>query len=160
MSSKNELNRASYLVSTDWLATHLEDPDLVLIDSRYYFDGRDGAAEYAKGHITGAVHLDWSKSLIDPRQPQPGTFKLPSSDALRGVLEPLGFDDNRTVVGYDDEGGHFVSRLLATLGAYGYDNVRVVEGGIVKWKAEGRPVTTEVVPARTGHLSFSKGTRP
>jgi thiosulfate/3-mercaptopyruvate sulfurtransferase len=154
--STDELDRAPYLVSTEWLAQHLADADIVLVDCRYYFDGRDGLAEYAKDHLPGAVHLDWSKQLIDPSAPRPGTFKLPSEERLRDVLEPLGISDSSTIVGYDDEGGHFVSRLLATLSAYGYDNVRVLEGGIVKWRAEGRPLTADVPTPTRGHLSFDR----
>jgi thiosulfate/3-mercaptopyruvate sulfurtransferase len=155
-SSTPELDRAPYLVSTDWLAKHLNDPNLIVVDCRYYFDGRDGAAEYAKRHLPAALHLDWSKKLIDPAAPQPGTFKLPSREWLKDVLEPLGISDESLIVGYDDEGGHFVSRLLATMAAYGYDNVRVLEGGIVKWRAEGRTLTTEVPTPARGRLSFNR----
>lgn len=155
MSSDNDLDREPYLVSTEWLASHLGQPDVVLVDCRYYFDGRDGADEYAKGHIAGAGYLNWSKALIDPGNPRPSTFKLPSPESLCAALEPLGFDDARTIVGYDDEGGHFVSRLLATMAAFGYGNVRVLEGGVVKWKAEGRPITSDVQAPTPGQLSFS-----
>jgi thiosulfate/3-mercaptopyruvate sulfurtransferase len=157
MSSPNpELDRAPYLVSTQWLAEHLSDPDLVLLDCRYYFDGRDGLAEYAKEHLPGALHLDWSKKLIDPAAPRPGTFKVPAPERLREALEPLGVSDSSLVVGYDDEGGHFVSRLMATMSAYGYHNVRALEGGIIKWRAEGRPVTSEVPTPARGRLSFDR----
>jgi thiosulfate/3-mercaptopyruvate sulfurtransferase len=151
-----DLDRAPYLVSTEWLAQHLSDPNIVLVDCRYYFDGRDGQAEYVKDHIPGAVHLDWSKKLIDPTAPRPGTFKLPSPARLRGSLEPLGISDASLIIGYDDEGGHFVSRLLATLAAYGYDNVRVLEGGIVKWRAEGRALTSDIPSPARGQLSFDR----
>ncbi len=89
-SSYSELNKTSYLVSTEWLADHLNDPGLVLVDCRYYFDGRDGLSEYGKGHLPGAVHLDWSKKLVDPASPRPGTFKLPSPDHLREALGTVG----------------------------------------------------------------------
>jgi thiosulfate/3-mercaptopyruvate sulfurtransferase len=150
----DELNRGPYLVSTDWLAEHLDDPAVVLIDCRYYFDGRDGLAEYSSGHIPGAVHLDWSKKLVDPDSPRAGTFKVPSPERLQAALEPLGVSDSSMVVGYDDEGGHYVSRVLATLASYGYDNVRILEGGIVKWRAEGRTLTTDIPEKPAGHLSF------
>lgn len=155
-----DLLREPYLISTEWLAEHLADPSIRLVDCRFYFDGRDGHAEYLAGHIAGAVHLDWTKRLIDPVSPQPGTFKLPSPEFLRSSLEPLGLSDAVTIVGYDDEGGHFVSRLWATLGAYGYTNVRAVEGGIVKWRTEGRPLTTQVPSPERGHLGFDRGESP
>jgi thiosulfate/3-mercaptopyruvate sulfurtransferase len=158
-SARPELDRAPYLVRTDWLAEHLQDSDIVLVDCRYYFDGRDGAVEYAKEHLPSALHLDWSKKLIDPATPRPGTFKLPSPERLREALEPLGISDSSLIVGYDDEGGHFVSRLLATMAAYGYDNVRVLEGGIVKWRAEGRALTREVPAHARGRLSFDRPSR-
>jgi thiosulfate/3-mercaptopyruvate sulfurtransferase len=155
-SSHEDLNKTPYLVSTDWLADHLKDPDLVLIDCRYYFDGRDGVAEYGKGHLPGAVHLDWSKKLVDAASPRPGTFKLPSPGHLREALEPLGISDSSMVIGYDDEGGHFVSRVIVTLEAYGYTNVRALEGGIVKWRSERRPLTTEIPSPVRGRLSFDR----
>jgi thiosulfate/3-mercaptopyruvate sulfurtransferase len=75
----HELNREPFLVSTDWLADHLGDPGVRLVDCRYYFDGRDGYQEYLKGHLPGAVHLDWGRQLTDPANPEPGTFKVPGA---------------------------------------------------------------------------------
>ncbi|MFN0073324.1 MAG: sulfurtransferase [Chloroflexota bacterium] len=154
------LDRAPYLVSTEWLAENIGNPAIRLLDCRFYFDGRDGHAEYLAGHISGAVHLDWSRLLVNTADPRPRTFKLPSADVLRARLEPLGISDSTLIVGYDDEGGHFVSRLWATLAAYGYDTVRIVEGGIVKWRAEGRSLETAIPRVECGRLSLTNEPRP
>lgn len=155
-SDEPELNREPYLVSTVWLADRLTDPTVRLVDCRFYFDGRDGYDEYLNGHIPGAVHLNWSQRIVDPAAPQPGTFKVPGPERMRAALEPLGIGDDVLIVGYDDEGGHYVSRLWATMAFYGYHNVRIVEGGLVKWRAEGRPLETAVPTPSPGRLSLDR----
>lgn len=155
------MQRADILVSTDWLAKHLDDPTVRVVDCRYYFDGRVGRDEYARGHLPGAVFLDWSTDLSEKEAPL--AFKVASAERLKRVMESIGVGDETLLVGYDDEGGHFVSRVWLVLAAYGRGHqVRILDGGIVKWLAEGRPLTTEPPedrqaafhpgPATTSHL--------
>jgi len=134
--------RDDILVSTDWLAEHLNDPVVRVVDCRYYFDGRVGREEYEKAHLPGAVYLDWSNDLSEKERPL--AFKVASAERLKRVMEAIGVGDDTLLVGYDDEGGHFVSRVWLVLAAQGHGGqVRIVEGGIVKWRAEGRPLSTE-----------------
>ena len=136
------LRREDLLVSTDWLAEHLDDTKVRIIDCRYYFDGRDGKAEYDKGHIPGAVHLDWSNELGE--QERPLVYKVASADRLARVMESIGVGDDTLLVGYDDEGGHFVSRVWLVLQAHSHgDQVRILDGGLTAWLAEGRPLSTD-----------------
>jgi thiosulfate/3-mercaptopyruvate sulfurtransferase len=146
--------RDKLLVSTDWLAEHLDDPRVRIVDCRYYFDGRVGRDEYDRGHIPGAVHLDWSTELSEKEHPL--VFKVASAERVKRVMESIGVGDDSLLVGYDDEGGHFVSRVWLVLAAYGRGHqVRILEGGIVKWQAEGRPLSTE--PATPRSAVFTTG---
>ena len=132
------LNTAPYLVETDWLAAHLADPAVRIVDMRFYFD-RDGREAYLAGHIPGAVWLDWTKDLSDPDNPV--QYMLAPLDKFVATMNRLGIDNNTTVVAYDDEGGHFGSRLWWVAGYYGFDKIRILHGGIQKWQAEDRPLT-------------------
>lgn len=155
-----ELQRGPYLVSTDWLAERLDEAGLRIADCRFYFDGRNAQEEYRRGHIPGAVHLDWSRTLVNSGDPAPRTFKIARPEQLRETLEPLGIGDGTMLVAYDDEGGHYSSRLWLTMALHGYQNLRILEGGITKWLAEGRPVTTDVPSPERGKLSFAHLARP
>jgi len=136
------LNAAPYLVETDWLAAHLADPQVRIVDMRFYFD-RDGREAYLAGHIKGAVWLDWTTDLSDPNNPV--QYMLTSPNQFAAAMGRLGIDNNTTVVAYDDEGGHFGSRLWWVAGYYGFDKIRILHGGIQKWQAEDRPLT-ELLP--------------
>src|SRR6188768_1782321 len=81
------VNRDKYLVSTDWLAEHLDDPKVRIVDCRYYFDGRVGHEEYAKGHIPGAIHLYYSE--LNTKE-NPIAFKMGRGEQVKQVLEGHG----------------------------------------------------------------------
>ncbi len=134
--------REEVLVSTAWLEEHLGDPGIRVVDCRYYFDGRDAEAEYRRAHIPGAVHLDWTKDLSDPDHPVEYTIAPPAQVAA--AMSRLGIGDDTRIVAYDDEGGHYASRLWLVLARYGHvGQVRILDGGWTKWTVEGRPVTDE-----------------
>lgn len=146
------MDRAAFLVSTDWLAEHLDDPNVRVVDCRFYFDGRVGRDEYDKGHLPGAVFLDWSTELATKQDPI--AFKVARGEQVKAAMERIGVGDDTTIVGYDDEGGHFVSRVWLVLARHGHgDRVKLLEGGITKWQQEGRPLTTE--PPATRHSTFT-----
>lgn len=139
-------NRDSYLVSTDWLAEHLDDPRVRIVDCRFYFDGRVGHEEYAKGHIPGAVHLYYGELAT---KEDPIAFKMARGEQMKRVMEAHGVGDDTLVVAYDDEGGHAASRLWLAMVVHGHeDGIRILEGGLTKWQQEGRPLSTEPVAPR------------
>ena len=102
-------DRDHILVSTSWLADHLDDPGIRVLDCRYYFDGRDAEAIYRAGHIPGAVRLDWSHDLSDPHAEVEGM--IAPAEQVEAAFSRLGVDDNTLIVTYDDEGGHFGARI-------------------------------------------------
>jgi thiosulfate/3-mercaptopyruvate sulfurtransferase len=139
-------DRDSYVVSTDWLAEHLDDPRVRIVDCRFYFDGRVGHEEYAKGHIPGAVHLYYSELAT---KEDPIAFKMARGEQMKRVMEAHGVGDDTLVVAYDDEGGHAASRLWLAMVVHGHeDGIRILEGGLTKWQQEGRPLSTEPAAPR------------
>jgi thiosulfate/3-mercaptopyruvate sulfurtransferase len=147
-----ELNRDDILVSTNWLANKLDDPGIRILDCRFYFD-RDGREEYDNGHIPGAVHLDHSKQLSDPNHEVESM--IPPAEQVEEVMQSLGISNDTLIVGYDDEGGHFASRIWLVLARYGAESqMRILDGGWTKWTQEARPVTTDVPDISRGNFSL------
>lgn len=144
------LAEGSPLVSTEWLANHLDDPDIRIVDvrwrSRYEngkgisFDDREG---YLEGHIPGAVFVGMVGNLSDPAHPVPDM--LVQAAPFAEVMGNLGVANDTLVVAYDNMGLPLGSaRLWWALSYYGHDRVRVLDGGLRQWQAEGRPVSTDV----------------
>jgi thiosulfate/3-mercaptopyruvate sulfurtransferase len=141
------------LVETDWLAKHVDDPNVRIVDLRYYFDGRDGRQIYLAGHLPGAVHASYPTDLADPSTTPPNL--IPGPDYLAAAMSRLGIANQTLVIGYDDEGGHFASRLWLNLRYYGHDAVKILNGGIEKWRDEGRPLATG--PVQVPPATFQPG---
>lgn len=151
-----ELDRNQILVSTAWLAENLDTPDVRVIDCRYYFD-RDGREEYNQSHIPGAVHVDHSKQLTDPNHEVDSM--IPPPEQVEAVMQSLGINNATTIVGYDDEGGHFASRIWLILARYGAESqLKILDGGWTKWTQEDRPVTTDVPDVEPGTFSLNSRT--
>jgi thiosulfate/3-mercaptopyruvate sulfurtransferase len=135
------------IVSTDWLAEHVHDPDLRIVDVRWYLDpSRRGRDAYRAGHIPGAVFLDVDEDLSAPgggRGQPAGRHPWPPPDQVARVMGGAGIGRGVQVVAYDDQAGTTAARLWYLLRAHGHDDVAVLDGGIPKWKAEGRPLDTE-----------------
>jgi thiosulfate/3-mercaptopyruvate sulfurtransferase len=131
--------RSSWLVSTEWLASHLNDPNLVVVDGSWHLptSGRNGQAEYLAAHIPGAVFFDIDK-IADTSSGLP--HMLPKSGAFGAAVGALGIGDGMTIVVYDGSGLFSAPRVWWTLRAFGAKNVRILDGGFPMWQAEGRPV--------------------
>jgi thiosulfate/3-mercaptopyruvate sulfurtransferase len=140
------------LVSTAWLADHLNDPQIRIADVRWYLFEKDmlGSVEYAKGHIPGAVFIDLDTELANPPLDGPGRHPIPRAEIFAAAMARAGVDTNTHVVCYDDRGGAMAARLWWLLRYFGHSAVSMLDGGITQWLAENRPVTS-VVPqiART-----------
>ncbi len=146
------------LVSTTWLADHLGEPDLVVVDASWYLAAmqRDPRAEYLAAHIPGAVFYD-----LDAESDR-GTslpHMLPDPATLARGLGGLGIGDTDRVVVYDGSGINLSApRLWWTLKAAGHDAVAVLDGGFRRWREENRPV--EAGPSRGATRQFTARMRP
>jgi thiosulfate/3-mercaptopyruvate sulfurtransferase len=127
------------LVTTDWLAANLGAPGLVVLDGSYYLPAmkREAAAEYLAGHIPGAIRFDIDE-VADHAIDLP--HMLPSPASFAAAVGKLGIGDQDTIVAYDGHGMFSSPRVWFTFRLFGADNVFILEGGLPKWKAEGRPI--------------------
>jgi thiosulfate/3-mercaptopyruvate sulfurtransferase len=130
------------LVTSDWLASHLDDPDVVVADMRWRENG-GGPALYAQGHVPGAVYVDWSTDLVEPASPV--AFTLAGPTRFGRAMEEHGIGDGTTVVAYADKMGSGPFRLWWASRVYGHDDVRILDGGWDKWVREKRPASAEPV---------------
>lgn len=155
---------SSPLVTTEWLAAHLNDSRLRIIDVRWrsrYENGRgiscDDYDGYLAGHIPSAVFAGMIADLSDPRHPIPDMLVGPEQFAR--VMRRLGVGNDTLVVAYDNMGFPLGSaRLWWALSYYGHDRVRVLDGGLLAWQAEGRPLSADV-PSPTP-ATFAPRVRP
>ncbi|BDI60500.1 sulfurtransferase [Qipengyuania nanhaisediminis] len=127
------------LISTDWLAERLGDPGLVVLDATRHLPAarRDAAREFAEGHLPGARFLEL-ETLYDPDSPVPSA--LPSAAQLAERLAVLGVEAGDAIVIYDDSAVKTSARAWFTLTAHGIERVAVLDGGLAKWRSEGRPL--------------------
>ncbi|SMD14658.1 3-mercaptopyruvate sulfurtransferase [Rhizobium sp. RU36D] len=137
------------LVSTSWLAEHLGEQSLVLLDGSYKLPGvtPTARADYEQRHIRGARFFDIDQ-IADTSSPLP--HMLPDTQALEGLAGRLGLSNDSVVVVYDGAGLMSAGRVWWSLRTFGHDKVAILDGGLRKWLAEQRPVTADipaVVPA-------------
>lgn len=143
------------LVSTGWLARHLNDPDLRILDASWYLPdaGRDGRAEYMAGHIPGARFFDID-DICDQRSALPHMAPPPEKFASR--LRAMGVGDGHQVVVYDGAGLLAAARVWWLFRLMGKADVAVLDGGFPKWRAEGHP-TEDLPPViRDRHMTVSR----
>jgi thiosulfate/3-mercaptopyruvate sulfurtransferase len=127
------------LVSTGWLAAHLADPDLVVIDASWHMPAtkRDGRREFLAGHIPGAVFFDLD-AVSDHTSPLP--HMLPSPQDFASAMGVLGVSNDMRVVVYDGAGLFSAPRLWWMLRIFGHEHVAILDGGLPKWTAESHPL--------------------
>jgi thiosulfate/3-mercaptopyruvate sulfurtransferase len=128
-----------WLVGNDWLAARLGQSDVVVVDGSFYLPAmkRDPAAEYLAGHIPGAVRFDIDE-IADKSIPLP--HMLPSPEQFAQAVGRLGISDRDTIVVYDGAGLFSSPRVWWTFRLFGAQNVFILDGGLPRWKAEGRPL--------------------
>ncbi len=132
-------DRSTTFVSTDWLAAHLDDPAVAIIDGSWYLptENRDAEAEYRKAHIPGAVFFNLDK-VADTSSGLP--HMLPAPEEFARSVGALGISDKQTIVVYDGAGLFSAPRVRWTFRTMGARDVRILEGGFPQWIADGRPV--------------------
>ncbi len=121
------------LVSTAWLANHLDDPKIRVIESD------EDVLLYETGHIPGAQKVDWHQDLNDPVQRD-----YVSAEQFEKLLRAKGIDESTTVVFYGDKNNWWAAYAFWVFQLFGFTNAKLLDGGRIKWEQEGRPFTTDV----------------
>jgi thiosulfate/3-mercaptopyruvate sulfurtransferase len=143
-----------YLVSTDWLAAHVGDPAVVILDCTTHlvpnpaitYDVVPARADFEKGHIKGAQFCDVSRDVSDTAHRF--RFMRPSPEQFAAAMRGFGVSDDTRVVTYSTASPMWASRVWWLLREFGHDNAAVLDGGFRKWSAENRPVETGTATAR------------
>ena len=146
LQSSNSYARPELLVDTAWLAQHLGDGNVRIIDIRN--------RGYADSHVPGAVFVD-SNWIRNPKAPP--TF-LPTPDQFEALMTRLGISNNTRVIAYDERGGLYAARLWWILNYYGHSHVALLDGGWGKWAAEQRPTTAAAPPVAPRAFKVKPGT--
>ncbi len=142
----------SPLVTTEWLEDHLNAPDVVVVDASWYLpaQNRDAKAEFAAGHIPGAVFFDID-AVSDPSTELP--HMLPPPHIFASKMRKLGIGDGQTIVVYDGMGLFSAARVWWTFRAMGVQSVFILDGGLPKWKSEGRVTTDDAINRPERHFT-------
>ncbi|WP_439522578.1 3-mercaptopyruvate sulfurtransferase [Marivita sp.] len=143
------------LVSTDWLASHMRDPDLRILDASMYMPGsqRDAKSEYAAGHIPGARFFDID-DISDSRSDLP--HMAPPIEKFMSRLRAMGVGDGHQVVVYDGAGLFSAARVWWMFKLMGQNDVAVLDGGLPKWVAEGRDLEDLPPIVRDRHMTVRR----
>ncbi|MFO0956662.1 MAG: sulfurtransferase [Isosphaeraceae bacterium] len=156
------------LVSTSWLAEHLDDPRIRVVDIRGSVTTkligpgveealyRGAPGEYQAEHIPGAVFIDWTADIIDPEDPVPAQVAPP--ERFAEAMSSRGIGDDTHVIAVDGMGGQFATRLWWALRYYGHEAVSVLDGGWNRWIEEDRPV--ESGPVSVDRAVFTPRIQP
>ena len=137
-------NDADALVSTEWLADRLNASGIRILDASYHMagTGRDGGTEYAAAHIPGARFFDIN-AIADEKNPLP--HMLPPTGKFVSCIRKMGIGDGHRVIVYDQTGLFSAARAWWTFRIFGHRDVSVLDGGLPKWMAEGRPINSKPV---------------
>lgn len=143
------------LVSTQWLADHMKDPDLRVIDASYYLPGmgRDAKAEYDAAHIPGARFFDID-AISDSLSDLP--HMAPAPEKFMSRMRAMGVGDGHQVVVYDGNGLFSAARVWWLFRLMGKTDIAVLDGGIRKWIAEGREVEDMPPVVRDRHMTAQR----
>ena len=140
------------VVETEWLEEHLGVPDLVVLDASWHFpsEERNARAEYEAEHIPGAIFFDIDE-IADLNSPLP--HMLPEPDEFASRMHQLGIGDGMRIVAYDTKGMFSAPRAWWMMRVMGVAEVAVLNGGLRKWKAEGRPLEDGTVTRQQWHFT-------
>lgn len=143
------------LVSTDWLAKHLNDPDLRILDASWYMPdmGRDAKAEYDTAHIPGARYFDIDE-IADLRSDLP--HMMPPVEKFMSRVRAMGVGDGHQIVVYDGMGLFSAARVWWMFRLMGHKDIAVLDGGFPKWQAEGHPIEDMPPLIRDRHMTVSR----
>jgi thiosulfate/3-mercaptopyruvate sulfurtransferase len=143
------------LVSTEWLAAHMKDPDLRILDGSWHLPtvDRDARAEYEAAHIPGARFFDIDE-IADLRSDLP--HMAPPVEKFMSRMRAMGVGDGHQIVVYDSGGTTVATRTWWTFRLMGFNDIAVLDGGLPKWQAEGRPVEDMPPIVRDRHMTVRR----
>lgn len=143
-----------FIISTEALKEHLDDPQVVIVDCRFALaDPQQGYKEYQASHIPGAYYLDLNQDLSAPVERHGGRHPLPDPNRIAQKLAAIGVRFGETlVVAYDDSRLAFAARLWWLLRYLGHDRVAVLDGGWGAWQSQGYPVTDAIPEPQPGQF--------
>lgn len=154
MAGASESDDPKVLVSTAWLAAHQDDPDLRIVDATWFLGGdRDAHAEYLDAHIPGARFWDLDR-IADQRSDLP--HMAPPPELFVSRVRAMGIGDGHQVVVYDNSPLHSAARVWWNFRLMGHDRVAMLDGGLGKWLAEGRPVDNAPPHVRDRHINVQR----
>ncbi|MEV0583717.1 sulfurtransferase [Nonomuraea sp. NPDC050310] len=133
--------------------------EVTLLDVRSRLGGPPGVTFYREGHIPGAAYCDLDADLAGPAGAG-GRHPLPETEAFQAAMRRLGVSNDRPVVAYDDAGSTIAARIWWTLRYFGHQDVRVLDGGLAAWTADGRPATTDEPQVEPGDFVAKPGALP
>lgn len=147
----------SPLVTTEWLAARLDAPDIRIVDASWYLPQaqRDPKAEYAAAHIPGAVFFDIDE-ICDLDSPYP--HMLPDPTKFSSRVRSMGLGDGNRIIIYDGAGLFSAARVWWMFRVMGHEDVAVLDGGLKKWQAEGRPLTDTLPRYSARHFTVRRNT--
>jgi thiosulfate/3-mercaptopyruvate sulfurtransferase len=157
----------AYLVETAWLASHRDDPNLVVLDCTTHlipdpkitYTVKPGLEDFEKGHIPGAQFVDLQADLSD-NGALPLRFMLSTPAGFAAAMRRFGVSDNSKVVTYSTANPQWATRVWWVLRVYGFDNAAVLNGGFQKWAKEGRAVETGAAKARPAGTFIERPAKP
>jgi len=152
------LKHPEYLVETEWLAAHLNDPHLRVLDCTVFLHAdkargyrvESGYQKWQEGHIPGSGFADLTKELSDPKGRF--MFTMPSAERFAEAMSRYGVSERTHVILYDSLMNIWAARVWWMLRAFGFDNTAVLSGGWRKWRKEERPVSTTPTQHSFGHF--------
>ncbi len=146
------MKRQDAFVGTDWLADHLADPQVRVLDASWHLPGsdREGLAEYLEAHVAGAGFFDLD-GISDAESPYP--HMLPEEEEFTRHMRRLGLANHHRVVVYDTGGLPAAVRAYWTFKVFSHDHVRILDGGLAKWLRDGRPLEAGPNDVAAGHFS-------
>jgi thiosulfate/3-mercaptopyruvate sulfurtransferase len=153
--------RSDSLVTVEWLSQNLDDPNVRLVDVRWFLPstGRSGLAEFRLGHLPGATFVDLDRELAGQIGRYGGRHPLPDPEEFASVLEVHGIQSTTHVVGYDDSAGSTAARLWWMLRQIGHERVSILDGGLSAWRAAGLALELgdAPCPSRTSYMAAQYG---
>lgn len=149
------ITESELIISQKWLAEHLEDPNIVIVDCRFSLANPQlGQQQYQESHIPGAFYLDLDQDLSSPIQKHGGRHPLPNPEKLSKKLSEIGITSQQTlVVAYDDSRFAFASRLWWLLRYFGHNQVVLLDGGFSQWKNSDYPISSHIPTAKLGQFT-------